>query len=279
MQIRMMAVNLYNGRLLLVVHALLGWNNARLNSSELFLRGAVYWAEPDKDSRKNMTLTIIIPVLNERQALPQNLQALLSDSTVQELIVIDGGSTDGTRQYLSSVKGHPKLQVLYSAPGRGLQMNLGASVAHGDWLLFHHADSMLPDRVGDLIDQLDEASRWGGFSHQFDPGNWKLRLVSALHNWRCKKTGVIYGDQSMFVRRELFQCVGGFVEEGLEDLVFSDRALEHAPSKLISAKVKTSSRKFIQIGEFRALLQVLSIIWRYQRATEVGHAGFFQPYR
>lgn len=83
----------------------------------------------------------------------------------------------------------------------------------------------------------------------------------------------------MFVRTRLFQQLGGFREDTIEDLDFSDRALAVSPSVLLSQKVDTDARKFTQIGEFRALLQVVSIVWRYEKQRPVGHEAFFEPYR
>ena len=221
----------------------------------------------------------MVPVLDEIEALPNNLSRLLADPTLDEVVVVDGGSTDGTLDFLRDLGLNSKLTVLESAPGRGRQMNLGAEHTSCEWLLFHHADSTLPDRAGMWLTELPQTVAWGGFKHQFGPSNWKLRMISGLHNWRWSITGAIYGDQSMFVRRDFFARLGGFVEEGLEDLEFSDRAQVQTSSHLLDVPVVTASRKFTQIGEFSALFKVLSILWRYERAKKIGHERFFLPYR
>lgn len=229
-----------------------------------------------QEERATPTISVIIPALNEVDALPANLQALRRDPALGELIVVDGGSEDGTVEAVAQI---PGVQLLHSPPGRGRQMNVGARAARGDWLLFHHADTRLPENGGSLIAALGGTIRWGGFRHRFSDANWKLDLVSWLHNFRCRQTGVIYGDQSMFVRRAFFFEAGGFAEEGLEDLMFSDRALIAAPSHLLGAEVVTDSRKFRQIGEFRALIHVLSIIRRYEKARALENERFFENYR
>ena len=226
-----------------------------------------------------MSVCVIIPVLNESRALPENLWRLLRDDSIAQIVVVDGGSSDGTVEFLDSVREHPKLTWTTAAAGRGSQMHAGAQLSNCEWLIFHHADSLLPKGAGDLLEAQPPQVQWGGFTHQFIPSNWKLRLISRLHNWRCRHTGVVYGDQSMFVRRNFYNRVGGFIFDGLEDLVFSDQALLMAPSVLLVQAVQTSSRKFRQIGEFRALAQVLSIIWRYQRSRNVGNDSFFKSYR
>ncbi len=230
------------------------------------------------DPNKNQPLSVIIPTLNEIEALPKNLALLLQDPLIGEIIVVDGGSIDGTQAYVRA-QTDPRVSLLASAPGRGRQMNLGANRATGDWLVFHHADSLLPDSAGESIASLSDTVYWGGFRHEFSNSNWKLRMISALHNWRCGRSGVIYGDQSMFVRRRFFFDVQGFNDTGLEDLAFSDVALEQAPSRLLDAAVITDSRKFRQIGELRGLLHVISIVLRYERQKSVGNQKFFKPYR
>ncbi len=212
--------------------------------------------------------------------MPRTLAQLTTVPEISQIIVVDGGSTDGTLSWLSA-RPHAPWEVRHSSPGRGCQMNCGAAAASGDVLLFHHADTRFASsNLQPLLRQLaDPKVQWGGFRHRFTPPNWKLRLISALHNWRCRVSGAVYGDQSMFVRRAFFEALGGFPEQGLEDLQFSDRALAHAPSVLLSDSVLTDSRKFRAIGEFRALWQVVSIVWRYEHDRPVGNEGFFQPYR
>jgi glycosyltransferase involved in cell wall biosynthesis len=225
---------------------------------------------------------VIVPCLNERHTLPENLERLLADSGFRCIVVCDGGSTDGTLEFLNERASGlgPRLQIVQSTPGRGVQMNSGAEILNCEWLVFHHADSLLPLGSGQAISQLPEDVTWGGFSHCFHPTNWKLRLISLLHNARCRRSGVVYGDQSMFVRKSLFDHLGGFPEVELEDLIFSDHAVKAAGrSHLLPLTVHTESRKFRQIGEFRAFWQVANIVYRYEKSQRVGNESFFLPYR
>jgi len=222
-------------------------------------------------------ISVVIPALNEAHTLPANLRRLLADPYVAEIIVVDGGSTDNTRQV---VQEFADVKLLDSEPGRGLQMNVGAQQASGRWLLFHHADSLLADSAGAAIAALDQQQVfWGGFTHSFIPGNWKLWCVSALHNFRCRRTGVVYGDQSMFVQRDFFWQLGGFPQTPLEDLAFSDYALLHEGSVLLPDRVATDSRKFTQLGELRGLMHVISILRRYQQSRAIDNEVFFRDYR
>lgn len=230
--------------------------------------------------RTSDLISVIVPTLNEEQALPETVRQLLACNEVLEVIAVDGGSSDGTCDWLRANAG-ARLKPLTSAPGRAVQMNAGAKVARGEWLLFHHADTRLPATGLTPLARRhsDRSVQWGGFRHRFSHSNWKLRLISWMHNVRCARSGVVYGDQSMFVRRTFFYAVGGFPAGELEDLTFSDKALLQAPSHLLPDSVTTDSRKFRAMGEFRALWHVVSIVWRYERARRIGNEAFFEPYR
>lgn len=225
-------------------------------------------------------ISVIVPALNEEIALPATLAQLLAQPQVKECIVVDGGSSDAT---VSIVQRHkdPRVQLVHSAPGRGKQMNAGAAIASGDMLLFHHADTELPAAGLEELHLCcaNPKVQWGGFRHQFSNPNWKLRFVSWLHNLRFRCSGVVYGDQSMFVRRTLFEQLGGFAEAPLEDLIFSDAALGVTQSHKLTSCVITESRKFVQMGELTALGQVIGIVLRYQYNRSFEHQRFFEPYR
>ena len=226
------------------------------------------------------TVGVVIPTLNEDKVIGANLAALAEDPDISAMVVVDGGSTDDTvAEVQALVRLHPHIKLCHAGAGRGVQMNAGARALSTDWIVFHHADSRLPPGAGRTIGELPADVQWGGFSHQFDPGNWKLSFISALHNFRCRRSGVVYGDQSMFVRRDFFADTGEFDEEDLEDLKFSDRALTHAPSRLLPQRVLTESRKFTTMGEFRALAHVISIVLRYGRQRGIGNEVFFRNYR
>ncbi|HBH78360.1 MAG TPA: glycosyl transferase, partial [Nitrospira sp.] len=164
-------------------------------------------------------ISVIIPTYNEEKALPKTLQALFSQPGEFETILVDGGSTDRTSTILddfefrpsSPITPHPSRLALTAPKGRASQMNAGAKEAKGEWLLFLHADTILPDgtiqRLNDM--ERDQSIQAGGFMHQFSGDDWRLKCISFLDNFRCTRSRIIYGDQALFTRRALFEQLGG----------------------------------------------------------------------
>jgi hypothetical protein len=160
-------------------------------------------------------------------------------------------------------------------------MNVGAARATGEMLVFHHADSRFSAGAFDALAETaaNPVVQWGGFQHRFSDANWKLLFISKLHNFRFRCSGTVYGDQSMFVRRSFFEALDGFSEEPLEDLLFSDKALKVSIPTQMPQFITTDSRKFVQMGELRALAEVVRIVLRYQLNRSFNSQGFFAPYR
>lgn len=224
-------------------------------------------------------ISVIIPAYNEEQALPRTLARLLEQPGDYESIVVDGGSTDRTCAIAAS---YPGVSVLTAPKGRASQMNAGARRAAGEWLLFLHADTLLPEgavlRLNDL--ECDPAAKAGGFLHRFSGRDWRLRLISALDNFRCQRSHIIYGDQALFVRRMLFEHLGGFPDQPiLEDVAFCERILTVTTPILLSPPVVTDSRKFVQAGVWRSFGRVLLIILHVQFRFPVLPRRFFQDVR
>ena len=169
-------------------------------------------------------VSVVIPAYNEEKALPHTVRALLCQCDDYEvIIVVDGGSTDRTRETLTEFGFHHPSRLLLAAPrGRASQMNVGAKEAHGDWLLFLHADTILPPGAIQRLNETeaDQSIQAGGFMHQFSGDDWRLKLISFVDNFRCIRSRIIYGDQALFVRRALFEQLGGFPNQPiLEDVV------------------------------------------------------------
>ncbi len=223
-------------------------------------------------------ISVIVPVLNESAALPAFLGALREQRGAFEVIVVDGGSDDGTLELAAS---DPFVRLLQSARGRGRQLNAGAALARGDTLLFLHADTRLPPGAVELLDgAAARACEAGAFTHSFSPIDWRLRLVSAAHNLRCRWTRVYYGDQAIFVRKSLFERVGGFPEVPmLEDVIFCERLRPLTRAVLLPQVISTDSRRFMHHGVWRSIARGVTILVRHRLGLPVLGGGFSDPVR
>ena len=224
-------------------------------------------------------ISVIIPTLNEEKALQETLRHILRQRGDFEVIVVDGGSIDGTRDIVRRERAG---RLLTAPKGRASQMNIGAQHATGDWLLFLHADTLLPDGALARLNILetDAAIQAGGFLHQFSGTDWRLRTLSYFNNLRCRWSKIIYGDQAMFVRRTLFEQLGGFPNEPiLEDVLFSRRLVRIVSPVLLAPPVITDSRKFVQMGIWRSVIRALSILLSVELRLPLGSRVFFREIR
>ena len=197
------------------------------------------------------TISVIIPVLNEESVIQKTLRGLPPWGETQriEVIVVDGGSQDTTVD-----RARPHARILSTPRGRARQMNAGAEAARGDTLLFLHADTQLPrDAYRHIQAALEDLDCVGGaFRHTLDRGGPLYRFISFCSNLRAKWLGIIYGDQAVFVRRTVFEKLGGFREmEILEDGDFTFRLRKVGRIKLLRASVVTSARRWEKIGPVR----------------------------
>jgi rSAM/selenodomain-associated transferase 2 len=211
-------------------------------------------------------LSVIIPVLDEAATIGETLAALEPlRGRGAEVIVVDGGSRDGTLE-----AARPLADVVITAPrGRGSQMNAGAAAAHGNVLLFLHADTRLPrdaDRL--VIDGLAHSKRdWGRFDVTIAGRSPLLRVVAAMMNWRSRVTGIATGDQAMFMTRAAFARAGGFPDIPLmEDVVMSRRLKATGPPACLAARVMTSGRRWDRDGVVRTIF----LMWRLRLAFFLG---------
>lgn len=206
-------------------------------------------------------VSIVIPTLNEETRLPACLAAVLQGSTesTAEVLVVDGGSSDAT---VDVARGYG-VRVLASDPGRGRQMNRGARDANGSLLVFLPADTVVPAGWVNVLTRVDADAtcRAGGFRQRFDRSTGLLRMVSRVHNMRARITGVFYGDQVPFVRRDLFEELGGYREDiDMEDVEFGTRLKRHCRPRLLGPTATTSARRFEQAGALRATAEVVWIL-------------------
>jgi len=211
-------------------------------------------------------LSVIIPCLNEAEGIAGTLSALAPlRARGAEVIVVDGGSSDGTVECAASFA-----DLVISAPrGRAPQMNAGAARARGEIMLFLHADTLLPESADVLIvDGLKRSRRgWGRFDVVISGGNPLLPVVALLMNVRSRLTGIATGDQAIFVTRSLFTAAGGYPEIALmEDIAFSKRLKRFGRPLCLRHRLVASGRRWEKHGVVRTIL----LMWRLRLAFWLG---------
>jgi rSAM/selenodomain-associated transferase 2/rSAM/selenodomain-associated transferase 1 len=212
-----------------------------------------------------MKLAIVVPVLNEAATLAARLRALAPlRERGAELLVVDGGSSDGT-----AATAQPLADRVLQAPrGRASQLNAGAAATRAEVLLFLHADTQLPPDADHLIEQaLRSGRRWGRFDVRIEGRHPLLPLVAWFMNHRSRLTGMATGDQALFVQRRLFESVGGFAPLPLmEDVDLSRRLKAIEAPACLRERVTTSGRRWDQHGFWRTVL----LMWRLRAAHALG---------
>jgi rSAM/selenodomain-associated transferase 2 len=199
-----------------------------------------------------MTVSIIIPTLNEATCIAATIRVLRRE-TPQEIIVADGGSTDSTQEYARGAD-----LVVASPPGRAAQMNAGAARASGKHLLFLHADCTL--QVG-AVAAIAPALRGRGviagcFSMRVDADGTLFRAIDASATARVRLTGIAYGDQGLFLRRDSFERLGGFPPLRLmEDVFLSRRLCLHGRVVVLPHQIHVSPRRWQKHGIVRQSLR------------------------
>jgi len=211
-------------------------------------------------------LSIIVPALNEAAGITATLAALAPlRARGAEVIVVDGGSDDGTAELAAAQAD----RVAVSARGRARQMNAGAAVARAPVLLFLHADTRLPEGADRSIHAaIERGAGWGRFDVHIDGRARMLRVVAAMMNWRSRLTGIATGDQAIFVTRQAFDRVGGFPAQPLmEDIELSRRLRGLAAPACLRDRVLTSGRRWEQRGVWRTIFLMWRLRWRYWRGA------------
>jgi len=213
-----------------------------------------------------LRISIILPALNEEAQIVAGLDTLqaLRDQDC-ELIVVDGGSQDQT-----AVLAEPLAdQVITSPRGRAAQMNAGARQACGAILWFLHADSLPPpDAAGLIRAALSDPNRhWGRFDVRLSGRQPALRIVETLMNHRSCCTGIATGDQGIFIRRALFEQIGGYPPIALmEDIALSRLLKRHGRPVCLRQRLHTSSRRWERHG----IIQTILLMWRLRLAYFLG---------
>ena len=211
-----------------------------------------------------MRLSIIIPALDEAPQIVAALEALAPlRAGGHEVIVVDGGSADGTPALAAGLAD----RILQAPRGRARQMNAGAALASGDALVFLHADTRLPPDAAPLVLEALARRGWGRFDVRIEGRSLLLAVVAFCMNWRSRLSGIATGDQAMFVRREVFAAAGGFSDIPLmEDVALSARLKQISPPACLPQRVATSGRGW----ERRGVLRTIVLMWRLRLAYFLG---------
>lgn len=213
-------------------------------------------------------ISIIIPILNEAEnitVLLNHLQANSSTANLSEVIVVDGGSVDGSQNLISTFITHQKneplnIVLINSSKGRAKQMNTGAKEATAAILYFLHADSFPPKNFDQLIiNEVKKKNNAGCFRLQFSSKHWWLLLASWLtkFNWRASRGG----DQSQFITKALFNDIGGYDETYViyEDNMLINELYKRKEFTVIQHKIKTSARLYEKHGVWKLQYHFWSI--------------------
>jgi len=206
-------------------------------------------------------ISIIIPTLNEASVIEETVNRLLQ-SDADEIVVVDGGSSDGTAEIARELGA----RVLSAAPSKAGQMNVGAANARGEVLLFLHADTCLPEQFGNKV--LTALARngvsAGAFTLGIDSEDWGLRFIERVANWRARIFKMPYGDQALFVSRKLFSEIGGYADDPImEDFELIRRLKKKGEIVILPESVKTSPRRWQNFGVFKTWLINQIIVGAY----------------
>lgn len=226
-----------------------------------------------------MKISIVVPVLNEIETVAASLLPLqpLRSEAVQ-ILVVDGGSADGTAQRCVPYAD----VVLFAQEGRAQQMNAGAALATGDVLLFLHADTLLPDGVLTLVRRAITKNRWGFFPVRISGQPRALAIVAAMMNIRSRLSGIGTGDQAIFVTTHDFKAIGGFPNQRLmEDVELCKRLKRIGAPAIATEPVVTSGRRWETCGITSTIILMWQLRWAYWRGVspDVLAARYYERHR
>lgn len=218
--------------------------------------------------KQDKKISIIIPVYNEALIIHKIMDNLEQFKSCCEIIFIDGGSSDGTNRIIAE-----KYRLEFSPKkGRAHQMNYGASLSKGDILLFLHADSFLPsDALAQIHNIICQGYKAGCFKIRFNSRSTLMKICGFMSNLRVRLRNIAFGDQGIFISRDYFYKLGGFVEIPLmEDYQLSmDIKADGEKIGLANAKIETSERRFVENGRLKTMARMQRLQYMYRRGKDI----------
>lgn len=215
-------------------------------------------------------ISVVVPAWREERMIVGCLASVMAQrggGASFEVLVVDGGSDDGTVERALSF---PEVDLRQAPRGKASQMNAGARAARGRWILFLPADNRLAPGALGAVAALDRRTEivGGGFAVRFDSSRPSLRAAGRLHTWRSRVTGVPYGDQALFLRREAWEALGGVSEnDPLPDVGLGRRLRRLGKTRiLLDHPVRTSARRFLRHGPLRTMAAAAGIL-AWERLT------------
>ncbi|GAB4150396.1 MAG: TIGR04283 family arsenosugar biosynthesis glycosyltransferase [Planctomycetaceae bacterium] len=230
---------------------------------------------PVENSSASLSISVIIPTLNEAEHIQALIQETRSLGTC-EIIVVDGGSTDRTSELAVTAD-----KCLSVSPGRAIQQNAGAEIACGDVLLFLHADCRLEPGTLEAIREVmsDQQTIAGCFRQRIEAKGLRYRLLEWGNALRVRCLKWMYGDQAIFVRREVFNQIGGFPDVKLmEDLLLAKRLKKRGRLALLPSRVRVSARRWQTKGVIRQTLRNWSFVLLSQCGVSPNWLAKFYPH-
>lgn len=212
-------------------------------------------------------VAVIVPVRNEQAILPRLIEQL-ARLPVTTCLLVDGDSEDSTPSLLAEASARWPLRVLTAPRGRARQMNAGAAACDDPILLFLHADTvLLPAHIAQVQKAIAQGADFGCFRVRLDSCDPRMRLIGSLISLRSRLMTSATGDQAIFMRRTLFQSLGGYRPLALcEDLDLIARAAPRARFVCLDAEVVTSARRWQRHGVLRTVL----LMWFIRLACHLG---------
>lgn len=212
------------------------------------------------------SVSVIVPVRNEAPQLADVLASIRRALRVgDELIVVDGGSTDGSIDIAERLAD----RLLVSPAGRARQMNAGAAAARGTWLWFVHADTELLPQHRHALETLPSGALWGRFDVRLSGSRLLFKVIGGLITLRSRLTGIATGDQAIFVLRDVFDAQGGFADQPLmEDIALSAALRQQGRPACLRPVLVTSSRRWQKQGAWKTIWLMWRLRWRYWRGED-----------